>query len=183
MHTNSLDETFALPTEEAATVALRTQQLIADETGVAKVVDPLGGSWFVEDLTNRMEQAGLDLIERIDRMGGIVEAVEAGFPQREIAQSVYDFQRRVERQEEIIVGINRYGQTQHAPIPTLKIEPEVERQQVEGVRALEQVRSACRSGANLMPVLLDAGRADCTLGEICQVYREVFGEYRDPGGY
>lgn len=196
LHTNSLDETFALPTEEAATVALRTQQLIADETGVAKVVDPLGGSWFVEDLTNRMEQAGLDLIERIDRMGGIVEAVEAGFPQREIAQSAYDFQRRVERQEEIIVGINRYGQTQHAPIPTLKIEPEVERQQVEGVRALrarrnapgaaralEQVRSACRSGANLMPVLLDAGRADCTLGEICQVYREVFGEYRDPGGY
>ncbi|MFC1610589.1 methylmalonyl-CoA mutase [Myxococcota bacterium] len=196
LHTNSMDETYALPHEQAATVALRTQQIVADETGVAKVIDPLGGSWYVEDLTDRMETAAMQIIDRIDQLGGIVEAVEKGYPQREIANSAYEFQRRVESHEEIIVGVNRYVMDQGSQIPTLKIELEVEREQVarlQAVRsqrdpakadaALAAVREACTSDQNLMPRLLDAGRAGCTLGEVCNVYREVFGEYRDPGGY
>jgi methylmalonyl-CoA mutase, N-terminal domain len=197
LHTNSLDETYALPTEEAATVALRTQQILADETGVAKVTDPLGGSWFIEDLTTRMEEAAMAIIERIDGMGGIVEAVEEGYPQREIASSAYDFQRRVDTNDEIIVGVNRYAQSrQGSVIPTLKIDLDVERQQVERVKAfrakrnqtaaaqtLATVRDACKNGDNLMPRLLQAGREGVTLGELCNVYRDVFGEYRDPGGF
>ena len=203
LHTNSLDETYALPTEEAATVALRTQQIIADESGVAKVADPLGGSWFVEQLTDQMEEAAMAIMRRIDDMGGIVEAVEAGYPQREIAQSAYEYQRRLERDEEVMVGVNRYrdgqangGEGGEHNIPTLKIDPEVERSQIERIRAhrqarearaaagaLERIRAACRGDDNLMPVLLDAGRAGCTLGEICDVYRTEFGAYRDPGGY
>lgn len=196
LHTNSLDETYALPTEAAATVALRTQQIVATETGVAKVIDPLAGSWFVEDLTNRMEAAAAAILEQIEAMGGIVRAVEEGYPQKEIARSAYEFQRRVEAGDEVIVGINRYSMDEHAPVPTLKIEHEVERTQKERVRAwrerrdpkaaaaaLARVREACRSDANLMPPLLEAGRAGCTVGEICNVYRQEFGEYRDPGGY
>jgi methylmalonyl-CoA mutase N-terminal domain/subunit len=197
LHTNSMDETYALPTEEAATVALRTQQIIADETGVPRVIDPLGGSWYVEDLTGRMEKAAMEIIDRIDQLGGIVEAVEKGFPQREIANSAYEFQRRVEDRQEIIVGVNRYVIEDHEPaIPTLEIELEVEHHQTERVRALRAqrdaasaetalaaVREACQNDSNLMPRLLQAGRADCTLGELCHVYREAFGEYRDPGGY
>ncbi len=196
LHTNSLDETYALPTEEAATVALRTQQIIADETGVAKVIDPLGGSYFVEALTDEMEAAARAIIERIDALGGIVAAVEKGFPQREIANSAYEFQRRVERGEEIIVGINRYPIDSGSNIPTLKIDLAVEREQKARVRALRdrrdraqaqaalaRVREACQNDENLMPHLLAAGRAGCTLGELCDVYREVFGVYRDPGGF
>jgi methylmalonyl-CoA mutase N-terminal domain/subunit len=196
LHTNSLDETYALPTEQAATVALRTQQIIADETGVAKIIDPLAGSWYVEDLTNRMEAEAAAIIDRIDKMGGIVEAVEKGFPQREIANSAYEFQRWVESREEIIVGVNRHAMDAASNIPLLKIEHEVERAQVERMcafkarrdakraeQAMARVREACQNGENLMPRLLDAGRASCTLGEICNTYREVFGEYRDPGGF
>jgi methylmalonyl-CoA mutase N-terminal domain/subunit len=197
LHTNSMDETYALPTEEAATVALRTQQLLADESGVSKVVDPLGGSWFVEALTDEMEAAAARIIDHIDRMGGIVQAVEEGYPQKEIAQSAYEFQKRVERQEEIIVGVNRYPQGDTGTgIPTLKIALDVERAQIESVErlrrerdgagaadALAAVRSACQGSDNVMPALLWAGRSGCTLGEICHVYRQVFGEYRDPGGY
>ncbi len=196
LHTNSLDETYALPTEEAAKVALRTQQVIADETGVAKVADPLGGSYFVEALTDEMEKAASELIARIDQMGGIVEAVEQGFPQREIAESAYEFQRRVEADEEVIVGVSRYVQREPSPIPTLKIDPNVERDQIERVRALrarrdaqlarralDAVREACKHDHNLMPPILDAGRAGCTVGEICNIYREVWGEYRDRGSF
>jgi methylmalonyl-CoA mutase N-terminal domain/subunit len=197
LHTNSLDETYALPTEEAATVALRTQQIIADESGAAKVIDPLGGSWYVEALTDQMETAATALIAQIDAMGGIVHAVEEGFPQRAIAQSAYEFQQRVERGEEIIVGLNRYrSEGEGSKIPTLKIEAETERAQVERVRAwregrnpaacdaaLRRVKDACQSDQNLMPTLLEAGRAGATLGEICSVYRETFGAYRDPGGF
>lgn len=196
LHTNSLDESYALPTEEAATVALRTQQIICDETGVAKVVDPLGGSWFIEDLTDRMEKAAQSIIDRIDHMGGMVAAVEEGYPQHAIAHSAYEFQRSVEKQEEIIVGINRYVQDHNTNIPTLKIEHAVEHEQIQRVKALRArrsakaaaaglagVRAACQNDTNVMPAILEAGRADCTLGEICNVYREVFGEYRDPGGY
>jgi methylmalonyl-CoA mutase N-terminal domain/subunit len=196
LHTNSMDETYALPTEEAATVALRTQQIIAEETGVAKVIDPLGGSWYVEDLTNRIEKAAVEIIDRIDAMGGIVAAVEQGFPQREIARSAYEFQRKLESGDEVIVGVNRHAQDRHTAIPTLKIEAEVEQEQVERIKSLRKSRSesaarsalakvgeACRRDENVMHGLLEAGRAGCTLGEICNVYRKVFGEYRDPGGY
>ncbi|MBI5510140.1 MAG: methylmalonyl-CoA mutase [Deltaproteobacteria bacterium] len=197
LHTNSMDETYALPTELAATVALRTQQIIADETGVAKVIDPLAGSYFVEALTDRMEQAATAIIDKIDAMGGIVEAVEAGYPQREIATSAYEFQRRVEANEEIVVGVNRYVDgVKHSSIPTLKIDHDVEIGQIDAIKAcrekrdakaakaaIDKVRAACHTGDNLMPRLLDAGRAGCTLGELCNVYREVFGEYRDPGGF
>jgi len=195
LHTNSLDETYALPTEEAATVALRTQQIIAFETGVAKVIDPLAGSYFVEDLTNRMEVEATAIIRAIDEMGGIVRAVEEAFPQREIAKSAYEFQKRVESGDEVIVGINCFVQD-HPRITTLKIDPEVERDQIERTRALRakrdakaakaalaKIAAACKSSQNLMPCLLEAGRAGCTLGEICHVYRAELGEYRDTGGY
>jgi len=196
LHTNSLDETFALPTETAATVALRTQQIIAGETGVTKVIDPLGGSWFVEALTDQIETAALHLIEQIDAMGGMVAAAEEGFPQREIARSAYEFQRSVERGDESVVGVNCHHQDGDPPIPTLKIEPGVEREQVERVKATRASRDAaraagavralaagCKTDTNLMPLVLDAARAGCTLGEICGVFRDVFGAYRDPGGY
>ncbi len=198
LHTNSMDETFALPTEAAATVALRTQQIIADETGVAKVIDPLGGSWYVEEMTNKMEAAAMVIIDRIDAMGGIVEAVEEGYPQSEIAKSAYDFQMRVESGEEVIVGMNRYQMDdEQLPITILKLDAETERRQVEGIqalrasrdadaaqKALDDIRAACEDdNSNLMPFLLDAARAGCTLGEISNIYREVFGEYRDPGGF
>lgn len=196
LHTNSLDETYALPTEEAATVALRTQQLIAYESGVAKVIDPLGGSYFIEQLTDDIEKAATHIMSQIDAMGGIVEAVENGFPQREIAQSAYDFQRRVERGEESIIGVNRFVTDEQPSVPTLKIDPRVEEDQIQRVRALRQKRNAkqataalqkledaCRTDANLMEIIVHAARADCTLGEICNVFRNAFGEYRDPGGF
>ncbi len=194
LHTNSFDETYALPTENAATIALRTQQIIAEESGVAQVADPLGGSYYVEMLTDRMEQEALAYIEKIDRMGGIVRAVEEGYPQREIAQSAYDFQRKVDKRERTIVGVNRYVTAGGDPIPTLKIDHTPEQQQVERIRAVRAGRDAAaadralaavRTAAaddtiNLMPPIIDAVRAHVTLGEISQVFRDVFGEHRDP---
>ena len=199
LHTNSLDETYALPTESSVKVALRTQQIIADETGVANVVDPLGGSWFVEALTDKIEAAAWEYIHKIDEMGGIVRAVELGFPQREIADAAFEDQRQVERGERVIVGINKYVDDDKPQIPTLKIDPEVERAQKARVAevkarrdadrakaALSAVREACRGTPgqngehNLMPVIIAAVKADVTLGEVCDVFREVFGVYRDP---
>ena len=194
LHTNSFDETYALPTEEAATVALRTQQIIADESGVASVVDPLGGSYFVENLTDRMEQAAMEYIDRIDEMGGIVRAVEEGYPQREIAKSAYDYQKKVERLERVIVGINKYQQGGGANIPTLKIDLAVEkaqRERIEQVRArrdqarvtscLDDVRQAARDEqANIFYPILEAVRHYATLGEICDIFRQEFGEHTDP---
>ncbi|MCB9733519.1 MAG: methylmalonyl-CoA mutase family protein [Deltaproteobacteria bacterium] len=196
LHTNSLDETYALPTEESVKVALRTQQIIADETGVAGVVDPLGGSWFIEDLTDRMEAGARAYIDKIDEMGGIVRAVELGYPQREIADSAFADQQKVEARERVIVGVNKYvddGPAASTGIPTLKIDPRVENEQRAHVVALKQrrdaaaaaaaterVREACRSGENLMPPIIEAVKRDVTLGEICDVFREVFGVYRDP---
>jgi methylmalonyl-CoA mutase N-terminal domain/subunit len=193
LHTNSFDETYALPTEDAATLALRTQQIIAEESGVANVVDPLGGSYFVEALTTEVETRALDIIHRIDEMGGIIAAVEAGFPQKEIARSAYEFQRAVDRGERIIVGVNKHVVDEKDPIPTLKIDLSPEKEQVARIKALrerrdaaraaaaiEAVRAAAAGGQNLFPPILDAARADCTLGEICQVFRDVFGEFRDP---
>ena len=194
LHTNSFDETFALPTEEAATLALRTQQIIASESGVAQVVDPLGGSYFVERLTDEMEAAAMAYIDRIDEMGGIVKAVDEGYPQREIARSAYEFQRKVERQEHEIVGLNKYQGGPQSKIPTLKIELEVEQTQVQRITetrqrrdaakvnaCLEQVRLSARDrGSCIFGPILEAVRHNATLGEICDIFREEFGEYTDP---
>jgi methylmalonyl-CoA mutase N-terminal domain/subunit len=195
LHTNSMDETYALPTENSCKIALRTQQIIADETGVANVVDPLAGSWFVEKLTDQIEAAAWVYIRKIDELGGIVRAVEMGYPQREIADAAFDDQRKVERGERVIVGVNKYRDEAagEGGIPTLKIDDAVERDQralivalranrsPEGARAaIDAVREACRSGENLMPPIIAAVKADITLGEICDVFRDVFGVYRDP---
>jgi methylmalonyl-CoA mutase N-terminal domain/subunit len=193
LHTNSFDETYALPTEQAATLALRTQQIIAEESGVAAVADPLGGSYFLENLTDRMEAEAQAIIDKIDAMGGIVKAVEAGYPQREIANSAYAYQREVDAGERVIVGVNRHLSEQHEPVSTLKIDETPEREQIARIQALrarrgaaavtaglDGVRRACAGEENVMEAVLGAVRAEATLGEICQIFREVFGEYRDP---
>jgi methylmalonyl-CoA mutase N-terminal domain/subunit len=194
LHTNSYDETYALPTEEAATLALRTQQIIAEESGVPAVADPLGGSYYVESLTDEMEAAALAYIETIDSMGGIVKAVEEGYPQREIARSAYEFQRQVDSSDRVIVGVNRYTKEEDEPLRTLKIDHEPERAQVEAIRdlrgerdqeatarALADVRAACRNrNDNVMPPIIAAVKKQATLGEICQIFREEFGEHTDP---
>jgi methylmalonyl-CoA mutase N-terminal domain/subunit len=194
LHTNSYDETYALPTEAAATLALRTQQLIAEESNVAAVADPLGGSYFVEALTEEMAQAAWQYLRRIDAMGGIVRAVEAGYPQREIAQSAYAHQQLVDSGQRSVVGVNKYVESGEGDrIPTLTIDPAVEAAQVARLQAyrrrrdsqrlaaaLAALRTAAAGSDNLMLAALDAVRADATLGEISQVFREVFGEYRDP---
>src|SRR6267378_6464261 len=193
LHTNSMDETLALPTEEAATVALRTQQIIAHETGVTNVVDPFGGSYFVEALTDRMEEEATAYLRRIDEMGGIIQAVERGFPQKEIADSAYRFQMQVEEGRRTIVGVNRFGGEEEISIPVLKIDPEIEKRQIERVRAVRArrdaaawakamgaLRDACMRDRNLVPYVLDAVRAYATLGEISDVFREAYGVYREP---
>ncbi len=197
LHTNSLDETYALPTEDSVTIALRTQQIIADESGVANTIDPLGGSWFLEELTTRMEREAMAYIKRIDEMGGMIEAVEAGYPQREIALSAYRFQRQLESGERTMVGVNRYVTDESSQsIPLLKIDEEVQRRQVENLRkvkasrepdavkmALDGVREAARKGQNLMPPIILAAKAYSTQQEICDVLREVFGTYADPAEF
>jgi methylmalonyl-CoA mutase N-terminal domain/subunit len=193
LHTNSLDETYALPTEAAAKLALRTQQLILDESGVASVVDPLGGSYYVEKLTDEMEAEALAYIHKIDDMGGIVRAIEVGYPQREIAESAFRFQQRVESGERKIVGINSQVEDKGESIPVLAIDPEVERSQLArcrevkarrdrdgSARALEAIRTACRDGSNLVPPILAGVKQYVTLGEISDVFRDEFGIYRDP---
>jgi methylmalonyl-CoA mutase N-terminal domain/subunit len=194
LHTNSLDETLALPSEQAAMVALRTQQIIAEESGVTNVVDPLGGSWAIEALTDRMEQEALAYIRRIDELGGMLRAIEVGFPQKEIADAAYVYQQQLDRGEKVMVGMNRYQTPDEPPPELLRIPLEVETKQAERVRrfkerrngpaasaARAQVRGAAVSGGNLMPPLIAAVKLGCTVGELSDVYREVFGEYRDPG--
>jgi methylmalonyl-CoA mutase N-terminal domain/subunit len=193
LHTNSLDETLALPSEQAVMVALRTQQILAEESGVANVVDPLGGSWAIEALTDRMEREARAYIERIDAMGGMLRAIETGYPQREIADAAYAYQRQLDRGEKTVVGVNRYQMPEERPPELLRVPLEVEARQVDRVRrvkkerdgararaALARVRAAAAGGENLMPPLVDAVKALCTVGEISDVYREVFGQYRDP---
>ena len=195
LHTNSLDETYALPTEAAAKIALRTQQLISEESGVADVVDPLGGSWYVEALTDRIEAEAVRYIDKIDELGGIVRAVEVGYPQLEISDSAFRFQREVESGVRSVVGVNTYAdQDESRPnIPTLAIDSGVEDDQVARIKTLRasrdagasdatlaSVREACRSESNLMYPIIDAVKAGVTLGEICDVFREEFGVYRDP---
>jgi methylmalonyl-CoA mutase N-terminal domain/subunit len=189
LHTNSLDEALALPTEEAVTIALRTQQVIAHESGVVNTADPLGGSYFVEKLTNDIEAEALEYFRRIDAMGGMVAAVERGYPQREIQEAAFKFQQAVERREKIIVGVNDYVM-EEKPHPILYIDEAVAEEQVAGVgalrasrdndrvrQALSGLREAARGTGNLMYPILEAARAYATLGEMCDALREVWGEY------
>jgi methylmalonyl-CoA mutase, N-terminal domain len=192
LHTNSLDEALALPTREAATIALRTQQIIAHESGVTNMVDPLGGSYFVEKLTREMEEGTLKYWDTIDRMGGMVEAIERGYPQKEIAEASYQFQQAVERREKIIVGVNDFVQTDEKPLEILYIDDTTADLQLQRLadlkrtrdanrvgRTLEALKAGARGTANTMPLLLDCVRAYATVGEMCDALREVWGEYEE----
>ena len=194
LHTNSLDEALGLPTEEAARLALRTQQVIANESGVADVADPLGGSYVVEAWTEEIVQRSRDYIRRIDEMGGALAGLERGFQQKEIADAAYIYQMAVEEKREIVVGVNAYASEEGLPTEVLRIDPQAEREQVERLRAVRERRdperaaaavrdltAAAREDRNLMPAILDAVRAEVTLGEISDALREVYGEYREAG--
>jgi methylmalonyl-CoA mutase N-terminal domain/subunit len=194
LHTNSMDETLSLPTEEAVKVALRTQQIIAEESGVTNVIDPLGGSYYVEKLTNDIEQEAMAYIKKIDDLGGMLRAVELGYPQKEIAESAYQFQKNFDDKSYVMVGVNRYQDNDDQNIPTLKIDFEAERKQIErctwfkGQRdvakhqaALAAIRSACVENRNVLPHIIDGADVGVTLGEVSDIYRDVFGVYSDPG--
>src|SRR6266851_3937739 len=191
LHTNSLDEAWALPTEFAATIALRTQQIIAHETGVTNTVDPLGGSYFLETLTNEVEHGAWDYIEKIDSLGGMVAAIERGYPQREISEASYRYQVEVDKKEKIIVGVNDFV-TKEKPLDTLQIDETVAHRQAERLsklraerssdevaRRLSALRKAAQGSDNLMPYIFDAVKSYATLGEICDAMREVFGTYEE----
>jgi methylmalonyl-CoA mutase, N-terminal domain len=192
LHANALDEALALPTEQAALLALRTQQIIAHETGVANTIDPVGGSYAIEKLTSEIESAAQDYISKIDAMGGMLRAIELGYVQQEIQKSAYEYQRAVERGEQVVVGVNRFETEQERPIPTLRIDPEIERSQIARLQALRARRDAAKSRAalgeverrargaeNLMPAILAAVEAYATVGEISDSLRRAFGEYRE----
>ena len=193
LHTNSFDEALCLPTEEAVRVALRTQQIIAYESGVANTVDPLGGSYYVEWLTNEIEERVWRYLDRIERMGGAVKAVESGFMQREIARSAYEQQRAIESGELVVVGVNKFRTDEPVRVEILKVDPEVEEKQVQRLRALRArrdtrkvqdalsaLRRAAEGDENLMPYMLEAVKAEATIGEIFGTLREIFGEYKPP---
>jgi len=194
LHTDAYDEALALPTDRAALIALRTQQIIAEETGVVNTVDPLGGSYFLEALTEKMEQEALEYFRKIDAMGGMVSAIEKGFPQREIQDSAYQYQKAVERGEQVIVGVNKYTMTdQPSEVPILVIDESVRTHQVERLEqtrtgrdagavanALDKLKTAAHKHENTMPATIDAVRAYATLGEICSALRDVYGIYEEP---
>ncbi len=193
LHTNSLDEALALPTEEAARLALRTQQILAHETGVPQVADPLGGSYFVEALTNEMEEGARTYFEKIDAMGGMITAIERGFPQKEIQEAAYHYQKAVESKENIVVGVNEFALDRALPIETLQVNPTLQEQQVRRLkrlrarrstvavrRTLSELKEAARSDQNLMPFLVDTVKEYATLGEMCDTLKEVFGTYQEP---
>jgi methylmalonyl-CoA mutase N-terminal domain/subunit len=195
LHTNSLDETYALPSEDAVTIALRTQQIIAHESGVINCIDPLGGSYYVETLTAQMEKEAKDYIRKIDDMGGMVKAIELGFPQKEIADSAFWYQKAVEKKEKIVVGVNAF-EMEHEPIPLLKIDEAVARQQLARLKKVKETRNnsevkatlldlkkAAEDDQNLMPFLLESVRVYATLGEIMEALKEVYGEYKEPITY
>jgi methylmalonyl-CoA mutase N-terminal domain/subunit len=196
LHTNSLDETYALPTEEAVTIALRTQQIIAFESGVDRVVDPLAGSYYVEWLTDEMERRALELIGKIDALGGMLKAVEHGLPQREIAESAFRWQQELERGERIMVGMNAFQGAEGPAIPTLKVDEAVQQAQIERLQAVKAARGAAavaeslggveraaKEGRNVMPPIIAAVKAYATLGEISDVLRKVHGTYREDGRF
>jgi methylmalonyl-CoA mutase N-terminal domain/subunit len=194
LHTNSLDEVFCLPSEHAAEIALRTQQILAEETGVANTIDPLAGSYFIETMTNEIEEAAWDYIHKIDDMGGMIAAIEKGFPQMEIADSAYKFQRQLETSEKIMVGVNKYSSNNQHSIPLMEIDEKIGGEQIKRLKdvrrkrdnraakkSLDNIKNACKKGENVMPHCIDAVKNLATLQEICDIYREVYGEYRDPG--
>ncbi|MEO6392439.1 MAG: methylmalonyl-CoA mutase family protein [Pyrinomonadaceae bacterium] len=194
LHTDAYDEALALPTDQAALIALRTQQIIAEETGVPNTIDPLGGSYFVESLTKKMEDGAMEYFRKIDAMGGMTEAIEKGFPQREIQESAYQYQKAVERGEQTIVGVNKYQmENEMVKIDTLVIDPGVHGHQIERLdnvkakrdkgavaNALEKVRQAAKNNENTMPATIEAVAAYATLGEICDALRDIYGLYEEP---
>jgi methylmalonyl-CoA mutase N-terminal domain/subunit len=196
LHTNSMDEALALPTEQAVKIALRTQQVLAHESGLTETIDPLAGSWFIEELTCRMEAEAEKVFHEIEKRGGMIPAIEQGYPQLEIAKAAYRFQKDVEEKRYIVVGVNDYREEAGRPLPLLRIDPAVERDQVAAVkrfregrdhaaaaRALSAIGEAARDGSNLMPRILDAVKARATLGEVVDVLRKEFGEWREPPVY
>jgi len=191
LHTNSRDEALGLPTEESVRIALRTQQIIANESGVADVIDPLGGAWAVEAMTDEIEERARAYIRRIDEMGGMVEAISQGYVQKEIQDAAYTWQRRVESKEQVVVGVNAF-RADDPPVPAMKLDPALEQQQVVRLQAFRArrsqtgtqaavaaVRAAAQGTDNLMPHILAAVKANATLGEIADALRDVFGEYRE----
>ncbi len=196
LHTNSLDEVLCLPSEHAVEIALRTQQILAEETGVANTIDPLAGSYFIESLTNEMEEKAWEYIHKIDEMGGMITAIEKGFPQMEISEAAYRFQRQLDAGDKIMVGVNKYETDAKHPIPLVDIDEKVGEEQIKRLKdvrrrrdnrttmkSLENIKNACKKGENVMPHCIEAVKNLATLQEICDVYREVYGEYRDPGLY
>ena len=193
LHTNSLDETLALPTEESVRIALRTQQIIAHESGVVNTIDPLGGSYFIEKLTNELEEEAVAYIKKIDDMGGMIKAIEIGFPQREIADAAYRYQRQIEKNEKIVVGVNDFVIDENPSMDLLKITDELQDKQIERLKkvkkerdkasvekTLSNLKKACEDGSNVMPPLIECARAYCTQNEMMAVMKGVFGEYHDP---
>jgi methylmalonyl-CoA mutase N-terminal domain/subunit len=194
LHTNSMDEAYCLPTEDAVRVALRTQQVLAHESGVANTIDPLAGSYFVEALTNEMEEEAYKYFDQVEAMGGVIEAIERGFFQKEIANAAYRYQREIESNKRVIVGVNDFVlEDEDIRIPVLKIDPEVERKQIERLNttrkerdnkkvqeALDNLRKASEGTDNVMPHVVDAVKAYATVGEICDVWRDIFGEWDEP---
>jgi methylmalonyl-CoA mutase N-terminal domain/subunit len=193
LHTNSMDEALALPTEDAVRVALRTQQIIAHESGAANTIDPLAGSYYVEATTDRIEKEATEYIQKIDDMGGTLVAVEKGYIQKEIHESAYIYQKQIESNERKIVGVNNYVTREKVPMKILKVPPEIEKRQLDRLKKvkgernqddvnekLERLRKIAQGEENTMPAILEAVKAYATLGEICNVFRDVFGEYRAP---
>jgi methylmalonyl-CoA mutase, N-terminal domain len=196
LHTNALDETLALPSEFAATIALRTQQILADEIGVTNTIDPLAGSYFVESLTKQMEEKAWEYINKIDSMGGMLAVIDKGFPQMEIADAAYHYQRQIDKGEKVMVGVNKYVVAEKAPPEILRIDEAVEEKQIARlqkvkkerdnrrvVQILKDLRAASKTDKNLMPYVIEAVKEYTTEQEICDVWRDIFGEYRDPGFY
>lgn len=196
LHTNSLDEVWCLPSEFSAQIALRTQQIIAEETGAGNTIDPLAGSYFIEALTNEMEEKAWEYIHKIDEMGGMVAAIEKGYPQLEISDAAYRFQRQIDSGEKVMVGVNKYVSEVQESIPFVEIDDRIELEQIERLnsvrrkrdgkavkRSLDDIRTACKKGENVMPHCIEAVKSLASVQEICDVYREVYGEYRDPGLY
>src|SRR5690606_15836352 len=192
LHTNSMDEALSLPTEHAARVALRTQQVIAHESGVADTVDPLAGSYAIEEITSRLEQLATDYIEKIDALGGMLAAIEAGYVQREIQEAAYTYQRAVEAEDAVVVGVNRFRFDEEIPIPILRVDPQIERDQVERLQAVRAGRDAAAAETalaslaeaaagteNLLPRILACVDAHVTVGEISHRLRGIWGEYQE----
>lgn len=196
LHTNCMDETLSLPTEESVTLALRTQQIIAEESGVVNTIDPLGGSYFIEELTNKIEEEAFDYIKKIDDMGGIISCIENGYPQNEIANAAYVYQKQLDKGQKTIVGVNKYHSENEENIILHKFDKQVENRQIKRIKevknsrnnkkvesSLTKIRDAAVNGNNLMPFIIEGVREYVTLGEISNIFRDVYGEYSDPGYY